>query len=171
MVLLSEKGANGVSARCEKVFGLSFSSGHTLLHCGCIECLVGPHSQEVSSQVVHCCCCCAGVYAGLVAQLQTEMALSQLKAAEQIQALMRDPQSDMDAITVAGPLPLLVAFLKSDRPAVQEPVAGALWDITWRCSQQNKDGFVAADAVPALTALRGQTFQLCKRPQQAHCAT
>ena len=49
-------------------------------------------------------------------------------------------------------LPLLVALLRSDQPAVQEQAARALWALA--CGdQENKDVIMAACVVPQLVAL------------------
>lgn len=75
--------------------------------------------------------CCAGAYASLVAQLHKEIALSQ-----QLRRLT--PARMILNWTCAPSLQpvLLVALLKSDQPAVQEPAADALGGLTC-CSQHH----------------------------------
>ena len=60
---------------------------------------------------------------------------------------MQSPQHE-GAVIAAGAVPLLVALLRSDEPAVQEQAAGALGGL-----HHSKDTIIAAGAVPLLVAL------------------
>ena len=76
----------------------------------------------------------------------------QQQAAERISGLASQSQSSRDAIIAARAAPLLVSFLRSDQPAVQEITAGALWQLS-AGSQENEDAIIAAGAVPQLVGL------------------
>ena len=69
-------------------------------------------------------------------------------------------QSNRDSIIAAGALPLLVAFLRSQQPAVQQAAAKAFWHIS-RGSQQNKAAIVAAGGVHSLVATLKSPACLC----------
>ena len=58
-------------------------------------------------------------------------------------------QKARDDIIAAGAVPLLVALLRSDEPAVQEQAAYTL-AVSAQESQQNQDAVIAARAVPLL---------------------
>ena len=71
--------------------------------------------------------CCLGLYAGILADLQSNIAARQQQAAQAIAGIALRPQSNKDAIIAAGALPLLLALLRSDQAAVQKTTAGAMW--------------------------------------------
>ena len=69
-----------------------------------------------------------------------------------LRTLTADSQQNRDAIVAAGVVPLLVALLGSDQPALQQQVSNALRCLT-HGSQQIRDAIFAASAVPVLIAL------------------
>ena len=70
------------------------------------------------------CCCCVGDYAFLLADLRSNVAQRQGKAAREIWNI--SSQQDRSAIIAAGAVPLLVAMLRSDQPNVQKEGADTL---------------------------------------------
>lgn len=84
-----------------------------------------------------------------MAQLQSG---DQQHVAKTILDLADNFKQNEDALTAAGSVPFLVALLRSDQPAVQEPAATAL-DKFAGGSQQNRDAIIAADALSKLAAL------------------
>ena len=64
-------------------------------------------------------CCCAGDYAGLIAQLQSKLAMTQQQAAKDVGALTVDSQSIRAAIIAAGAVPLLISLLRSGQALMQ----------------------------------------------------
>lgn len=95
-----------------------------------------------------------GGYAGLVTQLSSYVRARPQQAAEILWqlTLADDSEPNMNAITAAGAIPLLVQLLKPNQPAVQIPAAGALSNLALH-SECSRDVIVAAGAVPLLAAL------------------
>ena len=93
-----------------------------------------------------------GQYASLLAQLQSNAAVTQEQAAKDIYFLTKGSQSGVDAVIAAGALPLLVRLLRSDHLAVQHLTVGLFKNFA-AGSQQNKDAIIAAGALPLLITL------------------
>ena len=65
----------------------------------------------------------AGPFSKLMTDLQSGASVQQQNAANTICDLTSSSQSNRDGIIAAGALPLLIALLRSDQPALQQTAA------------------------------------------------
>ena len=85
-------------------------------------------------------------------ELQSGASEQKLNAAVKMWHLTRSSQPNRDGVIAAGALPLLVALLRSDQPAVQEAATGCCGNLS-SGSQLDENAIIAAGAVPLLVAL------------------
>ena len=67
------------------------------------------------------------------------------------------------ANVAAGTVPLLIALLRTEQPAVLRAAMNALWNLA-KGSSQNKDAIIAAGTVPLLIALLRSELSAVQQP-------
>ena len=111
-----------------------------------------PSPGTLNSSVYRLACFCTGPFAGLVAQLQSDVTAQQQQAALEIELLMNGSSANRRAMIASGLVPMLVALMRSGQTDVQKTAVRMVCRLA-SFSPRSRDAIIAAGAVPLLVSL------------------